>query len=126
VAVFRLFSVSKSAVVKLSANLALSCQILTAHPLRTLLSVLGVAVGIAAVVLMVAVGRGAEKQILDRIRLLGTNLIVVQAAQARTMAGRQRQSETVTALTLQDAEAVAEECSAVALAAPAVSKPVTA
>jgi len=112
--------------VKLSANIVLSCQILAAHPLRTVLSVIGVAVGIAAVVLMVAVGRGAEKQILDRIRSLGTNLIVVQAAQARTVAGRERQSETVTALTLKDADAIIEECSSVALAAAAVSKPLTA
>ena len=111
---------------KLSANLVLSCQILVAHPLRTVLSVVGVAVGIAAVVLMVAVGRGAEKQILDRIRSLGTNLIVVQAAQARTVAGRERQSETVTALTLQDAEAITQECPSVALAAAAVSKSLTA
>ncbi len=111
---------------KLSANLVLSCQILTAHPLRTVLSVVGVAVGIAAVVLMVAVGRGAEKEILDRIRSLGTNLIVVQAAQARIVAGRKRQSETVTALTLEDAEAVAQECPSVALVAPAVSKSMTA
>jgi len=111
--------------VKLSANLVLSCQILAAHPLRTVLSVVGVAIGIAAVVLMVSVGRGAEKQILDRIRSLGTNLIVVQAAQARTVAGRERQSETVTALTLKDADAIIEECPSVALAAAAVSKPST-
>jgi len=112
--------------VKLSANLVLSCQILTAHPLRTVLSVVGVAVGIAAVVLVVAVGRGAEKQILDRIRSLGTNLIVVQAAQARTVAGRERQSETVTALTVQDADAISDECPSLALVAPAVSKSMTA
>ena len=111
---------------KLSANIVLSCQILAAHPLRTVLSVVGVAIGIAAVVLMVSVGRGAEKQILDRIRSLGTNLIVVQAAQARTVAGRERQSETVTALTLKDADAITEECPSVALAAAAVSKPLTA
>ena len=111
---------------KLSANLVLSCQILVAHPLRTLLSVVGVAVGIAAVVLIVAVGRGAEKQILDRIRSLGTNLIIVQAAQARTIVGRERQSETVTALTLADAESVTEECPSVALVAAAVSKSLTA
>jgi len=112
--------------VKLSANIVLSCQILTAHPLRTVLSVVGVAIGIAAVVLMVSVGRGAEKQILDRIRSLGTNLIVVQAAQARTVAGRERQSETVTALTLKDADAITQECPSVALAAASVSKTFTA
>ena len=49
-----------SAPMKLSRNVLLSCEILAAHKLRTLLSVLGMLVGVGAVVLMVSVGRGAE------------------------------------------------------------------
>ena len=64
---------------KLSKSLALSCDLLSAHKLRTLLSVLGVVVGVAAVILMVAAGKGAEKRILDRIRDMGTNLVTVSA-----------------------------------------------
>ena len=83
---------------KLSRNLALSCEILAAHKLRTLLSVTGIVVGVGTVVLIVSAGRGAEKQILDRIRDMGTNLIVVNAGQTRIVAGRQRQTATVTTL----------------------------
>ena len=107
---------------KLSKNIALSCEILAAHKLRTLLSVTGIVVGIATVVLMVAAGRGAEKQILDRIRDMGTNLIVVNAGQTRIVAGRQRQISLVTTLEIDDAKAVAQQCPAVVLAAPAISK----
>lgn len=107
---------------KLSRNVSLSCEILAAHKLRTLLSVTGVVVGIATVVLMVAAGRGAEKQILDRIRDMGTNLIVVNAGQTRIRAGRKRQTATVTSLKIDDAKAVAQQCPAVTLAAPAMSK----
>jgi putative ABC transport system permease protein len=107
---------------KLSRNVALSCEILAAHKLRTLLSVTGIVVGIAAVVLMVSAGRGAEEEILDRIRDMGTNLIVVGAGQTRIVAGRQRQMSMVTTLEIGDAEAIAAQCPAVKLAAPAITK----
>ena len=107
---------------KLSRNVALSCELLAAHKLRTLLSVTGIVVGIATVVLIVSAGRGAEKRILDRIRDMGTNLIVVNAGQTRVVAGRQRQTATVTTLKTDDAEAIAQQCPTVALVAPAMSK----
>jgi putative ABC transport system permease protein len=105
-----------------SRNAILSCQILAAHKLRTLLSLTGVVVGVGAVILMVSVGRGAEKRILDRIRGMGTDLIIVNAAPARLMIGRQRTVATVTTLTPEDAHAIAEECSCVVATAPAVNK----
>ncbi len=107
---------------KFSKNIALSCEILAAHRLRTLLSVAGIVVGVAAVVLMVSAGRGAEKRVLDRIRDMGTNLIVVNAGQTRIIAGRQRQISTVTSLIPDDADAIVKRCPSVALAAPATSK----
>ena len=107
---------------KLSKNVLLSCEILAAHKLRTGLSVLGIVVGIAVVVLMVSVGKGAEKEIVDRIKDMGTNLIVVNAGQTRIVAGRQRQLDTVTTLLPADADAMAQECPSVALAAPVAKK----
>ena len=107
---------------KLSKNIALSYEILAAHKLRTLLSMLGIIVGVGAVVLMVAAGKGAEKRILDRIRDMGTNLVVVNAGQTRIVAGRQRQMATVTTLVPDDARAIVADCPGVRLAAPAVSK----
>jgi putative ABC transport system permease protein len=108
--------------VHLSRNALLSCQILAAHKLRTLLSLTGVVVGVAAVILMVSVGRGAEKRILDRIRGMGTDLLIVNAAPARLMIGRQRTVATVTTLAPADAKAIAAECSGVVAAAPAVKR----
>jgi len=98
---------------KLSKNLALSCEILAAHKLRTLLSVLGMAVGVGAVVLMVSVGRGAEKQILDRIRGMGINLVIVNAGRTAIVAGRKRQISNVITLEASDADAIVQECPAV-------------
>ena len=107
---------------KLSKSLALSVEILAAHKLRTLLSVLGIVVGVAAVILMVAAGKGAEQRILGRIRDMGTNLVTVSAGQTRIIAGRQRQIDTVTTLVVEDALAIAEESPAVALAAPSIDR----
>jgi len=107
---------------KLSKNAVLSLEILAAHKLRTALSVLGIVVGVAAVVVMVSIGKGAEKRILDQIRAMGTNLITVSAGQTRLVAGRQRQMTTVTTLLPADAEAIARECPSVAAVAPATGK----
>lgn len=107
---------------KLSRNIVLSLEILAAHKVRTLLSVTGIVVGVGAVVLMVSAGRGAEKRILDRIRHMGTNLIVVNAGQTRIVAGRQRQFAIVQTLVPADAKGIAEQCPSVGLAAPAMNR----
>lgn len=104
---------------KLSKNAVLSFEILAAHKLRTALSVLGIVVGVAAVVVIVSVGKGAEKRILDQIRDMGTNLLTVSAGQTNLVAGRQRQMTIVVTLLPADAEAIAKECPSVAFAAPA-------
>jgi putative ABC transport system permease protein len=108
--------------VKLSRNIVLSLEILVAHKLRTVLSVSGIVVGIAAVVLMVSAGSGTQKQIMDRIQGMGTNLLIVNAGRTMMIAGRERQMDTVQTLLVADAQAIAKECPAVVLAAPAVSK----
>ncbi len=53
------------------------------------------AVAVAAVVVMVSMGRGAQKHILDMIHDMGTNLIVVNAGHVTLVGGRERQSAIV-------------------------------
>ena len=107
---------------KLSRNIVLSLEILVAHKLRTRLRVIGIVVGVGAVVLMVSAGRGAEKQIVDRIQGMGTNLLTVNAGRTMIIAGRLRQMDTVRTLLASDAQAIAKECPSVVLAAPGVGK----
>jgi len=107
---------------KLGKNLSLSVEILSAHKLRTFLSVIGIVVGVAAVVLMVAAGRGAEQNILNRIRSMGVDLIAINAGQTQIIAGRQRQLSVVKTLVPEDVAAILADCPAVALAAPVQSK----
>ncbi len=107
---------------KLSRCLSLSVEILAAHKLQTLLSVLGIVVGSGAVIVMTAIGDGARHEVVERIRSMGTNLVTVTAGQTRVIAGRERQMDVVTTLTTEDAEAIRRECESVADAAAAIDK----
>jgi putative ABC transport system permease protein len=108
---------------RLTRGLLLSLQLLAAHRLRTALSVSGLLVGVAAVIVMVAIGQGAERRLLERIQGMGTDLLVVSAAPAQAVAGRPRQVRVYTMLRASDAAAIEQESTRAVAAAPAVSQP---
>jgi len=104
-------------------GLKISAEMLLAHKLRTLLSLLGIIVGIATVSVMAAVGRGSEEKVLAGIRRMGTNLIAVSAGRVSVVAGRTRQSAVVTTLRVEDAAAIARSLEDVVVhAAPVQSR----
>ncbi len=106
-------------------TLVLSLKLLAEHRTRTLLSVSGLLVGVAVVTVMVAVGRGAQERVLDQIRALGTDLLVVNAAPAPRVVGRERQADVYTVLRPGDAAALVEASSRVLRAAPQVARGVS-
>jgi putative ABC transport system permease protein len=107
---------------RLGLNLKISRKQLIAHKMRTFLALLGIIIGVSAVILMVSVGKGAQKTVLSRINDMGTNLLVVNAGQIRRFAGRREIRGTAATLTLADAEAVLENSLSVNRAAPVQSK----
>jgi len=106
---------------KIARSLKISRKQLAAHKMRTALALLGIVIGVSSVIIMVSIGKGAENQVLRRIEAMGTNLIIVNAGQAQRTAGRQQVRGIVTTLTLEDAEALVEECPAVRAATPVQS-----
>jgi putative ABC transport system permease protein len=90
--------------------------------LRIALAVLAIMVGVASVIVMVGIGRGAEDEVRRKIEGMGTNLIVVSAGQSRAVKGQVGQLGIMTTRTLKDASALAEECPSVKRVAPAYSK----
>jgi putative ABC transport system permease protein len=106
---------------KITKNIALSCKLLAAHKLRTALCISSMTIGVAAVIVMVSMGRGAQKHVLDMIHDMGTNLIVVNAGHVTLVGGRETQSAIVTSLQIGDAEAIKSQCTSVADAAPETS-----
>jgi len=105
-------------VMKIIKGTKIALKTLGAHKMRTALAVIGIVIGVSAVVLMVAIGRGAQEAVLKKIQGLGTNLIIVTAGKVRIVAGRPRQTGNTTSLTVRDAEAIVSEVSAIAGAAP--------
>ena len=102
-------------------GLRTALRALGAHKLRTGLMLLGIVVGVAAVVAMVAIGQGTRAEVLRKVESMGANLLTVSAGQLRFQAGRQAGATAIT-LTERDARAIAEEVPHVASLAPAQSK----
>ena len=90
---------------------------LRVNVMRSLLTMLGIVIGVAAVIVMVAVGAGARELIGAQIRSIGSNLILVLPG-ASTQTGVRLGAATVHTLRASDAEALAKELPAVKLAAP--------
>ncbi|MEN7547230.1 ABC transporter permease [Rapidithrix thailandica] len=63
---------------KYSSNFFIALEALMANKLRTFLTALGIIFGVAAVIAMMAVGNGAQQEVLDQIKLVGVNNIVVK------------------------------------------------
>ncbi len=82
------------------------------NPFRTVLTMLGVVIGTSSVILLVALGMGARRLVLDSIRNLGPNLLVVIPGSV-TDSGAQVGGGTDTTLTLEDALAIREGCPSV-------------
>jgi len=107
---------------KISRIVKISQKQLSSHKLRTALTLLGMIVGVSAVIITVAVGTGVQKEILSKIEDMGTNLLIVNAGQVRTFAGRKEVRGLVTTLSLRDVEAILNRCNSVSNAAPVQSK----
>jgi putative ABC transport system permease protein len=78
---------------------------ITANKLRSGLTILGMTIGVASVIVLIAVGNGSSKAVESRIQSLGTNVLVVQPSGGFRGGARARSTTTV-ALTKQDAEAL--------------------
>jgi putative ABC transport system permease protein len=100
-------------------SVRIALRALKVNALRSVLTMLGIVIGVGAVITMIAVGSGGQAQVVERIRSLGANLLVVTPGaqidgRARLGAGTRH------TLIEDDAEAIAAEISSIVVAAPAV------
>ena len=96
-------------------------QGLAANKLRAALTMLGIIIGVAAVIAMVAVGSGAQARIQEQIASIGSNIIVVISGSI-TSSGIRMGTGAAQTLSEEDARAIARDCPAVQAAA-VVAKP---
>ncbi|MEE8185526.1 MAG: ABC transporter permease [Thermodesulfobacteriota bacterium] len=88
-----------------------------ANKMRSFLTMLGIIIGVGAVIAMISIGEGAKKQVTESIQRFGTNLLRVRPGAARIGHIRTGSVET---LTIEDAEAIKKEIPHVMLVAPQV------
>src|SRR3954447_25353325 len=92
---------------------------IVANALRSLLTMLGIVIGVAAVIAMVAIGSGAPNLVDQQIRSLGANLAIVTPGNV-TQGGARLGAGAASSLTDEDAEAIRREIDGVVAAAPFV------
>jgi putative ABC transport system permease protein len=91
---------------------------LSTHKLRSFLTMLGIVIGVAAVIILMSIGRGATAQILANIQSMGSDLITVRPGSLSFGGIRGGVSAT---LTMEDAEAIADQVSYISAVAPSYS-----
>ena len=87
------------------------------HKLRSFLTILGIVIGVGAVIALMSIGKGATADILSRIESLGSDLITIQPGSSVGFGGIRGGSSVMT-LTEDDAEAIAAEIEGVDTVSP--------
>ena len=102
-----------------AALLGLGAQALTRNRLRSVLTTLGIVIGVAAVIATLAIGQGAREAVQAQIRSLGANTLTVIPG-TQTSGGARGGMGSITTMTPEDAAAIRAECPAVDAVAPGV------
>src|SRR5690606_9979157 len=103
-------------------TLLLAIREIRRNLLRSFLTILGIVIGVSAVITMVALGNGATKAVSDQIASLGSNLIMVRPGQRL---GPGRDAAGAAPFKLADAEAIAQQIGGLEAVAPSVGRNVT-
>jgi len=98
----------------------ISFRALRVNKMRSALTMLGIIIGVGAVIAMLAIGTGASAQVAKQMSTMGSNLIIILPG-STTSGGIRMGSGTTPTLTSYDAEAIGKECPAVAEVAPVLN-----
>lgn len=105
---------------KQSTLLRLAGQSILKNKMRTSLTMLGIVIGVAAVIVMVAVGQGAQSTIKKQINSLGTNLIMITPG-TTSAGGVSQGAQTFNRLSVADAEKIKAEATTLAGVSPVIN-----
>ena len=95
---------------------------LLANKLRSLLTMLGIIIGVAAVITMIAIGEGSQQAVMQRIQSLGSNLLFVSPGASRGGPGMVMQSGTSQRLRMEDVEAIERGSTALVALIPELNR----
>ncbi len=100
--------------------LRIALRSIRANKMRSLLTMLGIIIGVSAVILLTAVGRGATDMVTSKVESLGTNLIQVMSS-STSVGGVSKGQGSAPTLTMADVQAIAQQDTAVKAVAPLIS-----
>ena len=98
--------------------LIIALTALKSNKTRFFLASLGIMIGIAAVIVMVAIGKGSHHEVMNVIAKMGENLLTINAGEMKRRGGRLRLAGNVTTLNLRDVDYLSQEVSGLTLVAP--------
>src|SRR5262245_51059120 len=108
------------------ANLSIAIGAVISNKVRSLLTALGIIFGVAAVIAMLAIGNGAQREILDQIKLVGVNNIVVKPIveqkeeKVEEQAGQKEKKKFSPGLTVRDVENIKATIPGIASISPEI------
>jgi putative ABC transport system permease protein len=102
-------------------SIKMAIEGMIANKMRTFLTLLGIIIGVGAVIAMVSLGFGVKEQVKNNISRLGSNLLIVQSG-GRTATGARIQAGSGARLTYEDAQAIEKNVDDILYVAPMVSK----
>lgn len=112
---------------RLLANLYIAIEAVVANRVRSILTALGIIFGVAAVIAMLAIGNGAQQEIIEQIKLVGVNNIVVSPVVEQTeekvqdaFEGGEKKQKFSPGLTMRDVEAIKKVVPGVATVSPEI------
>lgn len=100
-------------------TIKISVNALKRNKFRAFLTMLGIIIGVASVIVMLAIGQGSKKSIRDQMSSMGTNLIMVMPA-SQQRGGIMLGNSSAQNMTLPDVVAIEKECSALSAVSPEV------
>lgn len=87
---------------------------------KSVFAIIGLSIGVAAVITMVAIGNGAKEAAISQLEKTGTNLIVINAGKVKKVMQRRQKTDLVTTLRMKDSETILSECPSVKAAVPSL------
>ncbi len=106
--------------IELKTILKISLRAIEANKMRSFLTSLGIIIGVAAVIVMLSIGNGAQISIQNEMRSMGTNLVMIRSGSSTSGGARMGHGSQPT-LKNGDADAIQEKIDSVALAVPVVN-----
>ena len=98
--------------------LAIALIALKSNKIRFFLASLGIVIGIAAVIVMVAIGKGSHHEVMSVIAKMGENLLTINAGEMKRRGGKLRLSGNVTTLSPRDVDFLSQEVDGLQMVAP--------